>query len=96
MENNENDLPMKNSINIENINYSKYNEEYVNKLKKIYQENKEKENELEQGLFLFQQAIKRSNNGEKINLTEIKETILNTINKNNCKIDTNMINNSKI
>ena len=96
MENNENDLPMKNSIEIENINYSKYNEEYVNKLKKIYQENKEKENELEQGLFLFQQAIKRSNNGEKINLTEIKETILNTINKNNCKIDTNMINNSKI
>jgi hypothetical protein len=94
MKTNESGLQMKNSIKIDNRINSKFNEEYVKNLKKIYQENREKENELEQGLFLFQQAIKRSNDGENINLTEIKETILNTINQKNCKIDTNMINNN--
>ena len=94
MKTNESGLQMKNSIKIDNRSNSKFNEEYVKNLKKIYQENREKENELEQGLFLFQQAIKRSNDGENINLTEIKETILNTINQKNCKIDTNMINNN--
>ena len=60
---------------------NKFNdEEYINKLKKIYQENREKENELEQGIFLFQQAIKRVNDGENINLEEIKESIVNSIN----------------
>ena len=94
MKTNESGLKMKNSFKVNNRSNSKFNEEYVKNLKKIYQENREKENELEQGLFLFQQAIKRSNDGENINLTEIKETILNTINQKNCKIDTNMINNN--
>ena len=57
-----------------------HDEEYINKLKKIYQENREKENELEQGIFLFQQAIKRVNDGENINLEEIKENIVKSIN----------------
>ena len=34
-------------------------EEYINKLKEIYQENKEKENELEKYLFLYQEAIQK-------------------------------------
>ena len=76
------------------MNMKKKDEEYVNNLKKIYQENREKENDLEQGLFLFQQAIKRNNNGENINLTEIKENILKSINNKNYKIDTNNINNN--
>jgi hypothetical protein len=35
---------------------------------------------LEQWIFLFQQAIKRVNDGENINLEEIKENIVNSIN----------------
>ena len=95
LKNNEKELSLKKSIKIDNINeYEKKDEEYVNNLKKIYQENREKENDLEQGLFLFQQAIKRNNNGENINLTEIKENILKSINNKNYKIDTNNINNN--
>ena len=96
LKNNEKELSLKKSIKIDNnINeYENNDEEYINNLKKIYQENREKENDLEQGLFLFQQAIKRNNNGENINLTEIKENIIKSINNKNYKIDTNNINNN--
>ena len=95
LKNNEKELSLKKSIKNDNISeYEQYNEEYINNLKKIYQENREKENELEQGLFLFQQAVKRNNNGENLNLTEIKENILKAINNKGYKIDTSNINNN--
>lgn len=88
------------NYNIDDLKKNKYNnsEEYIKKLKIIYQQNREKENELEQGLFLYQKAIKSMNDGENINLTEIKESILNNINNNgnNYNIDINMINNDNI
>ena len=58
------------------------NEEYIEKLKKIYQENKEKENELEQNLFLYQGAIQKMNNGENVNIEEIRNNIIKIIEKN--------------
>lgn len=57
-------------------------EEYIEKLKKIYQENKEKENELEQNLFLYQGAIQKMNNGENVNIEEIRNNIIKIIEKN--------------
>ena len=57
-------------------------EEYIEKLKKIYQENKEKENELEQNLFLYQRAIQKMNNGENVNIEEIRNNIIKIIEKN--------------
>ena len=63
-----------------NINKGNSNE-YVNKLKEIYQENRDKENELEKYLFLYQEAIQKMNNGENINIEEIRNNILRIINK---------------
>ena len=57
------------------------NEEYINKLKEVYQENREKENELEKYLFLYQEAIQKMNNGENINIEDIRNNILRIINK---------------
>jgi hypothetical protein len=57
-------------------------EEYIEKLKKIYQENKKKENELEQNLFLYQGAIQKMNNGENVNIEEIRNNIIKIIEKN--------------
>ena len=57
-------------------------EEYIEQLKKIYQENKEKENELEQNLFLYQRAIQKMNNGENVNIEEIRNNIIKIIEKN--------------
>ena len=65
-------------------------EEYINKLKEIYQENREKENELEKHLFLYQEAIQKMNNGENVNIDEIRNNILKLINK----VDTNNRGNS--
>ena len=64
----------KNSIN---------DEENINKLKQLYQENKDKENELEYQMFLFQDAIQRMNNGENIDIKEIRNNILKIIKKIN-------------
>ena len=68
-------------------------EEYINKLKEIYQENKEKENELEKYLFLYQEAIQKKNNGENVNIEEIRNNILKLISKvdiNNKRNNNNM------
>ena len=92
--NNSNELSKRSIVKNEVNQIENNNEEYINNLKKIYSQNKNKENDLEQGLFLFQQAIRRANNGENINLTQIKESILNTINNKNYQIDVNMINNT--
>ena len=65
-------------------NLNKYNnEEYINKLKKTYQENKDIENELEQNLFLFQEAIQKMNNGENIDIEQIRNNIIKIIKKKN-------------
>ena len=58
-------------------------EENINKLKQLYQENKDKENELEHQMFLFQDAIQRMNNGENIDIKEIRNNILKIIKKIN-------------
>ena len=64
------------------INVNKENsEEYINKLKEIYQENRDKENELEKYLFLYQEAIQKMNTGENINIEDIRNNILRIINK---------------
>ena len=57
------------------------NEDYINKLKEVYQENRDKENELEKYLFLYQEAIQKMNNGENINIEDIRNNILRIINK---------------
>ena len=80
LKNNEKNSNIKNSVKPDEILDNKNDEEYINKLKTIYQKNREKENELEQGLYLFQQAIKRLNDGENINLEIIRESILKSIN----------------
>ena len=69
-----------NKASYTNINKGNSNE-YVNKLKEIYQENRDKENELEKYLFLYQEAIQKMNNGENINIEEIRNNILRIINK---------------
>ena len=56
-------------------------EDYINKLKEVYQENRDKENELEKYLFLYQEAIQKMNNGENINIEDIRNNILRIINK---------------
>ena len=61
------------------------NEENLNKIKKLYQENKDKENELAKNLSLYQEAIKKMNNGEKVNIKQIQNNILKIINKNEDK-----------
>jgi hypothetical protein len=68
-----NDISKKECLNIE---------DYLNKLKNIYQENREKENELEKGLFLYQKAVRNLNNPDNVNIAEIKENLLNIINNN--------------
>ena len=82
LKNNLKNIPIQNSNITEDFIKKKkiYTEEYINKLKMIYQENREKETELEQGLFLYQSAVKSLNNGENINISEIKETIMNNLN----------------
>jgi len=62
-------------------NIKESNEEYINRLKEIYQENREKENELEKYLFLYQEAIQKMNNGENVNIEDIRNNILKIINK---------------
>ena len=69
-----------NKASYTNINKGN-SDEYVNKLKEIYQENRDKENELEKYLFLYQEAIQKMNNGENINIEEIRNNILRIINK---------------
>ena len=91
-------IPIQNN-QINDLQKKQFNntEEYIIELKKIYQENREKENELEQGLFLYQKAVKSMNDGENINLAEIKENIINAINnnkKNNSDNNTNNLDNS--
>ena len=69
-----------NKANYTNINKGN-NDEYINKLKEIYQENRDKENELEKYLFLYQEAIQKMSNGENINIEDIRNNILRIINK---------------
>ena len=93
--NNIKNRPIQNN-QIENLNNNDHQnnnvEEYIIELKKIYQENREKENELEHGLFLYQKAVKSMNEGENINLSEIKENIINTINNNKKSDNDNNLN----
>ena len=83
LSNNIKKIPIQNN-QINDLQKKQFNntEEYIIELKKIYQENREKENELEQGLFLYQKAVKSMKDGENINLAEIKENIINAINDN--------------
>ena len=72
-------------------------EEKVSELKKIYQENRDKENELEKYLSSYQEAIQKMNNGENIDIDEIRKNILKIIENNeNFKNNGNLfIQNSK-
>ena len=65
-------------------------EEKINDLKKIYQENRDKENELEKYLSLYQEAINKMNNGNNINIDNIRKNILKIIQKQ--KINNNTYN----
>ena len=61
-------------------NLKNYNcDEKINKLKIIYEKNRKKEKELEDNLILYQEAVEKLNNGEKINLEEIKNKIIKII-----------------
>ena len=82
----ENDKINDNNINKEN------NEEYIKKLKEIYQENRDKENELEKYLFLYQGAIQKMNNGENVNIEEIRNNILKIVSKVNINNKGNAMN----
>lgn len=73
-------LEENNKTTIHNV-VKENNEEYINKLKEVYQENREKENQLEKYLFLYQEAIQKMNNGENINIEDIRNNILRIINK---------------
>ena len=75
--------------NNNNNNNNNNDEENINKLKQIYQENKDKENELEHLMFLFQKAIQKMNNGEYSNINEVRTDILNYIIQNNLCFDFN-------
>ena len=93
----------------ENDSYGKYSfingEENISRLQKIYTQNKKKENELEKNLFLYQEAIQKMNDGEKVNIEEIKNKIIkiikekdlndeeNITNENNDNVNDNGINN---
>ena len=67
----------KNIIIAQKIN----NEEKINELKKIYQENRDKEIEFEQAIFSYQEAIQRMNNGEEVDIEGVKNNILQVIKK---------------
>ena len=82
----ENDKINDNNINKEN------NEEYIKKLKEIYQENRDKENELEKYLFLYQEAIQKMNNGENVNIEDIRNNILKIVSKVNINNKGNAMN----
>ncbi len=69
------------------LNNNVNDEEYINKLKQSYQENKDRENELEHLMFLFQEAIQKMNQGEYSNIKEVRSDILKFIHKNNVKYD---------
>ena len=78
-----------NSHNSKNSQRSKENDdlnddnksEKINKLKIIYEQNRKKENELEENLILYKEAIEKKNNGENINIEEIKNKIIDLINQ---------------
>ena len=82
----ENNKSVDNNINKEN------SEEYIKKLKEIYQENRDKENELEKYLFLYQEAIQKMNNGENVNIEDIRSNILKIISKVNINNKGNSMN----
>ena len=82
----ENDKSNDNNINKEN------SEEYIKKLKEIYQENRDKENELEKYLFLYQEAIQKMNNGENVNIEDIRNNILKVVSKVNINNKGNSMN----
>ena len=88
-----------------NTNFEE-NDEQLTQLRKIYQENKNKENELEKNLYRYQIAIKQlnktqtennvTNEGENINIDEIRNNIIKIINpkSDNDKKDNNDNNNN--
>ena len=51
------------------------------KLKNIYNQHKDKENDLEKHLFLYQEAIEKMNKGENVDINEIKNKIYEIINR---------------
>ena len=85
---------------IDNDNDKKYNidnkvinnEEKINDLKKIYQENRDKENELEKYLSSYQEAIQKMNKGDNINIDNIRKNILKIIKNQKNIINYNIIN----
>ena len=62
----------------DNLNHYNYDEK-INKLKIIYERNRKKEKELGDNLILYQEAVEKLNNGENINLEEIKNKIIKII-----------------
>ena len=76
----------------DNIIIKENNEDYIKKLKEIYQENRDKENELEKYLFLYQEAIQKMNNGENVNIEDIRNNILKIISKFNINNKGNSMN----
>ena len=62
----------------DNLKY--YNsDEKINELKTIYERSRKKEKELGANLILFQEVLEKLNNGENINLEEIKNKIIKII-----------------
>ena len=57
--------------NIKKIN----REENVEKLKKLYKEHRDKENDLEKNINIYKDAVQKMKKGEKINIEEIKKKI---------------------
>ena len=57
------------------------NSKIEDKLRNIYNDNKDKENELEKHLFLYQEAIEKMNKGENVDINAIKNKIYEIINR---------------
>ena len=63
-------------------NITKINrEENVEKLKKLYKEHRDKENDLEKNINIYKDAVQKMKKGEKINIEEIKKKIEEIINR---------------
>ena len=71
----------KNSNSMDSKDNLKYynSDEKINELKTIYERSRKKEKELGANLILFQEVLEKLNNGENINLEEIKNKIIKII-----------------
>ena len=83
--------------NISQNNESSNSEDNIDKLNQKYKKNKDKEEKLEKNISLFQDAIKKINDGEKVNIEEIKNKILEIINQKDedGEININICNNTE-